>query len=97
MRQSFSGFDSFREAFWKAVGNDSDLSSGFSSGNVTRMQSGRSPSVTSDQALPGGCNYVLNHAYPIWAGGGVYDMDDIVIVTPRLHSEILDGGFRYGW
>ena len=95
--QSFNGFDSFREAFWKAVGNDSDLSSGFSSGNVTRMQSGRSPFVTSDQSVPGGYNYVLHHAYPIWAGGGVYDMDNIVIVTPRLHSEILDGGFHYGW
>ena len=64
--------------------------------NVTRMLSGRAPFVLSDQSLPGAYNYVLHHAYPIWAGGGVYDMDNILIVTPRLHAEILDGGFHYG-
>ncbi|MEU9130700.1 hypothetical protein AB0D08_21805 [Kitasatospora sp. NPDC048540] len=94
--QTFRSFDDFREAFWAAVGNDSDLASSFSASNVSRMQGGRSPFVASGQSMPGQYNYVLHHATPIWAGGGVYDMDNIVILTPRLHSEILDPGFHYG-
>ncbi|MFR9795520.1 RHS repeat domain-containing protein [Streptomyces sp. MS06] len=94
--QVFNGFKPFREAFWAAVGNDSRLASGFSPSNVTRMQSGLAPFVLADQSTPGAYNYVLHHSFPIWAGGGVYDMDNIVIVTPKYHSEILDGDFHYG-
>jgi hypothetical protein len=31
----------------------------------------------------------------IYNGGGIYDLDNIRIVTPRLHQEILDKGFHF--
>ena len=94
--QSFKNWGDFREAFWKAVGNDSHLSSQFSSQNVTRMTGdGFAPFTAASQAYRGGRTYVLHHATPIWDGGGVYDLDNILVVTPRLHAELLDPAYHY--
>jgi len=94
--QSFKNWGEFREAFWKAVGNDAHLSSQFSSGNVTRMsEDGFAPFTAASQAYRGGRTYVLHHATPIWDGGGVYDLDNILVVTPRLHAELLDPAYHY--
>ncbi|MFE9444815.1 HNH endonuclease signature motif containing protein [Streptomyces sp. NPDC006602] len=40
--------------------------------------------------------YVLHHINPIQHGGGVYDLDNLVVVTPQYHKEILDGGYHFG-
>ncbi|WP_420856267.1 hypothetical protein [Streptomyces malaysiense] len=93
--QSFKTFGDFREAFWRAVGNDAGIAANFSPQNVTRIQNGLSPFVVQGQAYRGGFNYVLHHSTPIWDGGGVYDMDNIVVITPRLHAEILDPAYHY--
>ena len=37
----------------------------------------------------------MGHLFPMHAGGGVYDMKNIAIVTPKLHTEILNANFRY--
>ena len=79
--QSFKSFDDFREAFWKEVGKDPDLSAQFSPSNVTRMGDGHSPFTAASQAYRGGRTYVLHHLTPIWDGGGVYDMDNLAIIT----------------
>ncbi|GIF38687.1 polymorphic toxin-type HINT domain-containing protein [Actinoplanes xinjiangensis] len=94
--RSFDSFNDFREEFWKAVGNDSGLASGFSSQNVARMQAGNSPFVAASQQYGGGRNYVLHHSQPIQHGGGVYDMDNLVVVTPLYHSQILSPSYHYG-
>lgn len=93
--QSFKSFDDFREAFWKEVGKDPDLSAQFSPSNVTRMGDGHSPFTAPGQAFRGGRNYVLHHLTPIWDGGGVYDMDNLAVITPRYHAEILDPAYHY--
>lgn len=41
-------------------------------------------------------SYVLHHKTPIHAGGGVYDLNNLVIVTPRMHQEILDKVYHFG-
>ena len=33
---------------------------------------------------------------PIHDGGGVFDLDNIAIVTPRMHQEILDKTYHFG-
>ncbi|WP_169437610.1 DUF6531 domain-containing protein [Longispora albida] len=93
--QRFSTFDDFRKAFWVAVGNDAGLSSGFSPGNIGRMKNGHAPIAHTSQ-WNGGKSYVLHHVQPIQRGGGVYDMDNLVIVTPLYHSQILDGAYHFG-
>ena len=94
--QKFNTFNDFRQAFWKAVGNDADLSRKFSPQNVARMQEGNSPFVAASQQYGSGKNYVLHHVQPIQHGGGVYDMDNIVVVTPLFHSQILKPSYHYG-
>ena len=29
-------------------------------------------------------------------GQSVYDLDNLLVVTPRYHKEILDGGYHFG-
>ncbi|WP_373311786.1 hypothetical protein [Catellatospora chokoriensis] len=94
--QSFDTFGDFREAFWREVGSDADLSAGFSPANVARMQNGNAPFVATSQHFGPGRNYVLHHVDPLQHGGGVYDMDNLVVVTPLYHSQILKPSYHYG-
>jgi hypothetical protein len=32
---------------------------------------------------------------PIYNGGGVYDLNNIIIVTPLMHQSILDPKFHF--
>lgn len=98
--QSFNNFGEFREAFWKAVGNDAQLSSQFSTANVSRMQQGFAPYAIQSQwtgtVAPSQMVYNIHHIRPVHQGGGLYDLDNIVIVTPRYHSEVLAPSYHYG-
>jgi RHS repeat-associated protein len=97
--QTFDNFNEFRQAFWKAVGKDPSLSSAFSSSNVSRMLDGYAPRALPTQQLlgsaPSSLSYALHHMFPIHAGGGVYDMDNLWVVTPLLHSSVLDPTYHY--
>ncbi|MFD5257292.1 DUF6531 domain-containing protein [Streptomyces bobili] len=92
--KSFKTFGDFREAFWKAVANDPGLAAGFSKANRTRMAAGRAPFVTNQQAVGKNNKYVLHHVKPIQHGGGVYDLDNLIVVTPRYHAEVLDPDYH---
>jgi len=92
----FANFDRFREAFWKEVADDPDLSQGFKPSMVRRMSEGKAPFVKKSQANGKARTYVLHHEQPINQGGNVYDMDNLTIVTPRYHKEILDSDYHYG-
>lgn len=91
----FGKFDDFREAFWKAVA-DSGYAKEFSASNVTRMKTGKAPFAVPSQWFGKKVNYVLHHIKPINAGGDVYDLSNILIVTPRMHEEILNKVFHLG-
>jgi hypothetical protein len=95
--KQFKNFDEFREAFWKEVANEPSLASQFEPQQVSRMKEGGAPFVRSSQQLGGQRNYVLHHKTPINQGGGVYDMDNLYIVTPKYHKEILDPAYHYGY
>ena len=41
-------------------------------------------------------SYVIHHIQPISKGGGVYDMGNLVVVTPRYHQEVLDPSIHFG-
>ncbi|MFC3408998.1 hypothetical protein ACFSUJ_12510 [Streptomyces lusitanus] len=90
----FKNFRDFREAFWMAVSADPGLAGGFSKANRTRMAAGRAPFVVKQQAVGKNNKYVLHHVTPIQRGGGVYDLDNLIVVTPRYHAEVLDPDYH---
>ena len=91
--RSFNNFDDFRSAFWKEVANSS-YAGEFSTSNITRMSKGFAPKVAKSQQYGKLSSYVLHHKTPIHAGGDVYNL---VIVTPRMHQEILDKAYHFGY
>ena len=92
----FESLREFREAFWKAVAKDPNLSRGWTDENLGEMAAGRAPWAPKDQHAAGHVKYILHHKTPISQGGGVYDLDNIMVVTPRYHSEVLDSKYHGG-
>ncbi len=95
--KQFKNFDEFREAFWKEVANDPNLASQFTTDNIYRMKAGAAPRAELAQQIRGQKSYVLHHKTPINQGGAVYDMDNLYIVTPKYHKEVLDPAYHYGY
>jgi hypothetical protein len=78
------------------VADHPELSKEFGKSNITRMKGGNAPIAHTSQWDGKVGSYALHHKTPIYAGGGVFDMDNIMIVTPRFHKEVLDPDFHYG-
>ncbi|OCA55369.1 Colicin-E7 [Photorhabdus namnaonensis] len=93
--KTFKSFDDFRETFWKEVAKDPHLSQEFSKSNITRMLDSKAPISHNTQWNGKNRSYVLHHRTPIQHGGGVYDMDNILIVTPKYHLDVLDRSYHF--
>lgn len=94
--RSFNSWEEFRGEFWKAVASDPELAKGFNAGNQSLMRSGRAPFVKDTQQYGGRERYELHHVVPRSRGGGTYDLDNLVVVTPRYHAEVLSPSYHYG-
>ena len=93
--REFKSFKHFRETLWKEVANDSVLSKGFDPKDIKLMQSiGKAPPAPMSQWGKSAKSYEIHHINPIHNGGSVYDVDNLLIVTPRYHQEILDPKFH---
>ena len=86
--REFRNFRAFREAFWKAVANDAELTKKFDPGNVAIMKKGFSPFVKKSERSGGRRKSELHHKQHISQEGGVYDIDNVSVVTPKHHIEI---------
>ena len=95
--KNFKNFADFRANFWKEVAEDADLAGQFTPSNLTEMKKGNSPFTLASQQLGGQKRYVLHHKTPIHAGGEVFNMDNLYIVTPKYHKEILSPQYHYGY
>ncbi|ART78173.1 hypothetical protein B4U37_19945 [Sutcliffiella horikoshii] len=93
--KSFKNFDAFRSEFWKTV-STSSYAGEFSSANIKRMEKGFAPIASKSQHYGKQKSYVLHHLTPINHGGGVYDIDNLLIVSPRLHQDILSKSYHFG-
>ncbi len=90
--REFKSFDAFRRRFWKEIANDPDLSKHFSPQELRRMRKhGYSPRVDKQDEYKSKRSYELHHVIPISQNGGVYDMNNIVILTPLIHNSIHYG------
>jgi hypothetical protein len=84
--KQFNSFDAFRRAFWTAVGNDSELSGQFNRANQTAMRKlGNSPRTPSVEQVGGRDVYELHHLEELAKGGALYDVDNLRVMTPKLH------------
>ena len=89
--REFSNFDSFREAFWVEVSQDSVLANQFSPPNLNRMRKGRAPRARMADTVGGRRSFELHHLNEIGEGGSVYDIDNMHVNTPKNHIRIHSG------
>ncbi|RON05131.1 S-type pyocin domain-containing protein [Pseudomonas brassicacearum] len=85
--RDFKSFDTFRGALWKAV-SESAIADQFIKQNVSRMRTGRAPRVQKADRVGGRLSYELHHLEKVSEGGGVYDVDNLRINTPRNHIDL---------
>lgn len=86
--RKFNRFDDFREAFWIAVGNDAELLGQFRLNNQAFLIKGNSPYAPRTERNGENARYELHHIEHIQHGGAVYDIDNLVVMTPKRHVEV---------
>ncbi|HAP2280036.1 TPA: colicin, partial [Escherichia coli] len=86
--KEFKSFDDFRKKFWEEVSKDPELSKQFSRNNNDRMKVGKAPKTRTQDVSGKRTSFELHHEKPISQNGGVYDMDNISVVTPKRHIDI---------
>ncbi|HAT4365398.1 TPA: SH3 domain-containing protein [Clostridium perfringens] len=92
--KKFKDFNEFRSEFWKEM-SKSKYAKEFSKNNISNMSKGNAPIAVEEQWLGSRSRYELHHKKPIWDGGDVYNLDNLVIVSPRYHQEILDKDYHF--
>lgn len=77
------------------ISKDPELSKQFSQSNLAAMGQGNAPTRSSAGFYQGPNQLVkkfeIHHNKPIEDGGGVYDIDNLRITTPKLHKFIHYG------
>ncbi|MFD2640715.1 S-type pyocin domain-containing protein [Pseudomonas japonica] len=81
----FGNWGKMREAIWRAVAEDPELSKHFSKSNIQRMLDGAAPFVPASERVGRREVFELHHIHPIAEGGAVYDVDNLVVMTPKNH------------
>ncbi|MDU8498793.1 S-type pyocin domain-containing protein [Pseudomonas syringae] len=83
----FSNFGRQRESIWKAVANDPEISQQFSQRNLQLMKAGNAPHPKLEDQVGRRTKFEIHHKDEIANGGSVYDVDNLVIMTPKQHIE----------
>ncbi|WP_122282241.1 S-type pyocin domain-containing protein [Pseudomonas syringae group genomosp. 3] len=83
----FVSFDKLREAIWLEVSRDPELSRRL--GELSRMEISdkRAPLVMAADRVGKRVKYEIHHKHWISEGGAVYDLDNLVIMTPKDHIQ----------
>ncbi|MDK6717718.1 HNH endonuclease, partial [Escherichia coli] len=63
----------------------------FSRNNNDRMKVGKAPKTRTQDVSGKRTSFELHHEKPISQNGGVYDMDNIRVTTPKRHIDIHRG------
>jgi len=87
--RAFKTFGDMQSAVWKSIANDVDLSAGFGFQSLGNMRVGNAPFAPPNlRNAQFGERFNLHHVNPVANGGGVYDLSNIRIVSPAMHSSI---------
>ncbi|MGD8233189.1 S-type pyocin domain-containing protein, partial [Vibrio sp. TRT 1302] len=83
--KEFNRFADLQTAIWKEVSNYPDLLEQFSKTNQNEILKGNAPFVIPKHKWGKLDRYALHHKKEIQHGGEVYNIDNLGVVTPRLH------------
>jgi hypothetical protein len=86
--RSFETFDDFRAAFWLEVSKDTELYSQFIEDNQAKLARGRAPVAIRPEQAGQRVKFEIHHIEYIKNGGEVYDVDNLAVMTPKLHIQI---------
>lgn len=89
--KTYSSFDAFRNAFWRAVAANPEMSQQFEQNDLNTMKKGRAPFVRKSERVGKRVKVELHHKHEISKGGDVYNVDNLSAVTPKRHIEIHKG------
>lgn len=94
--QEFKNFREFREAFWRAVAETPQLANQFKAASLSEMKHGKSPFVRFLDQVGNRSKAELHHIKFISQGGAVYDVDNLVVMTPKQHIALHSGADKNG-
>ncbi|WP_457970314.1 HNH endonuclease signature motif containing protein [Pseudomonas sp. R4-84] len=89
--REFANFHRFREAFWRAVAADRDLSKQFNGSNLREMTKGAPPFASRLDQVGGRRKFEIHHKHEVAKGGAVYDLENLLVMTARRHIDFHKG------
>ncbi|RMM29892.1 S-type pyocin domain-containing protein [Pseudomonas syringae] len=81
----FASFAKLREAIWLEVSKDPELSRQLGELSRIEVSDKRAPLVRAADRVGKRVKYEIHHKHWISEGGAVYDLDNLVIMTPKDH------------
>lgn len=89
--KEFRNFGAFRRQLWKAIALNNELSEKLDNFSLSIMQKGLAPIVPKNERVGGRIKYEIHHVLEISKGGGVYDLNNMIILSPQHHIDIHRG------
>ncbi|MBA6100193.1 S-type pyocin domain-containing protein [Pseudomonas juntendi] len=81
----FSRFDKLREAVWKEIVADEVFRVHLSRVDIQSMENGTAPYSRKEDRVGKRMKLEIHHKHEIAEGGAVYDLDNLVLMTPKVH------------
>lgn len=85
--QTFNDFDGFRSAFWLEVSKDAVLRGQFCADNQRKISQGKAPIAIETEHAGERMRFEIHHVVYIKNGGEVYNVDNLAVMTPKLHVQ----------
>jgi hypothetical protein len=86
--REFRNFHGFRRAFWRAIAADPELRVQFTPIDLHLMKYGKAPLAHLPDRNGGRTKFEIHHVVEVAQGGAVYEMDNLVLMTPKRHIEL---------
>lgn len=83
----FSRFDRLREAIWMEIAADEVFKQHLEFLDADNMRNGAAPYAPESQWVGRRIKIEIHHKHEIASGGAVYDLDNLLLMTPRVHID----------
>lgn len=84
----YGRWSKMREEIWKAIAADPELSKHFTAASLDDMKEGGAPHCSEEGQAGSRRTFNIHHIHAIAQGGAVYDIDNLIIMTPRAHIDL---------
>lgn len=86
--RAYSRWAKMREAIWKALAADPELSKYFDEASLDNMRDGGAAFCPEAGRVGSRQTYNIHHVHPVARSGSVYDLDNLIIMTPKAHIDL---------